>query len=353
MKAIVVGVGIIGATIAFNLSRGGADVTVVTDQSPSATQASFGWINASFYADEVHHRLRVASMAAYGRLTDALPALPIQMNGALWWEDQGDGLTALQDALLELGYPVERLDRVDVAALEPELRGLPNEFLHFPSEGVAEPGALAAALLKASGAHVVTGVRVERIVENNGKVCGVETQMGVMAADNVIVAAGNGAPEILESVDVALPMLVRPGALVTTKPIVGTVSSVLVTPNGEARQLPDGRILASAVASHQSDNTSKVVETAEKIAARVLAWLDPLIGDEALEWDSVSLAYRPVPQDGLPVIGRVGPDGLHVAVMHSGVTLAAITGEAVAAEVLGKGDAFEALLAPYRPSRFQ
>jgi glycine/D-amino acid oxidase-like deaminating enzyme len=39
--------------------------------------------------------------------------------------------------------------------------------------------------------------------------------------------------------------------------------------------------------------------------------------------------------------------------MHSGVTLAAITGEAVAAEVLDHGDSFNALLAPYRPSRFQ
>ncbi|AKS46188.1 Glycine/D-amino acid oxidase [Octadecabacter temperatus] len=353
MKVIVVGAGIIGATIAYNLSRDGADVTVVTDQSPSATQASFGWINASFYADEVHHRLRVTSMAAYGRLMDTLPSLPIQMNGALWWEEQGDGLTALQDALLTLGYPVERLDSVDVSALEPELRGLPDVFLRFPSEGDAEPDALAAALLKASGAHVVTGVRVKRIIENNGMVCGVETQMGIMAANKVIVAAGNGAPEILASVDVALPMLVRPGALVATKPISGKVSSVLVTPNGEARQLPDGRILASAVASHQSDSSDKVIENAVEIAVRVLAWLDPLIGDERLEWDCVSLAYRPVPEDGLPVIGRVGLDGLYVAVMHSGVTLAAITGEAIAADVLGKGDAFDALLAPYRPSRFQ
>ena len=59
-----------------------------------------------------------------------------------------------------------------------------------------------------------------------------------------------------------------------------------------------------------------------------------------------------MPEDGLPVIGEVGPKGLHVAVMHSGVTLAAITGEAVSAEIMEQGG-YDGLLAPYRPQRFQ
>ena len=353
MKVIVIGAGIIGASIAYNLARGGADVTVITDNSPIATEASFGWINASFYADEAHHHLRVAGIAAYGRLAKVLPELPIQMNGALWWEKQGDGLSKMRDTLVALGYPVESVNRQAAQDIEPELRGLPDEVLLFPSEGVAEAGALAAALLKASGARVVSGVRVSGIVQKDGRVHGVETQMGNMSAEKIIVAAGNGAPDILASVDVALPMLIRPGAMVTTTPIAKKVSSVLVTPNGEARQLPDGRLMASAVANHQNDSSGEVFETADEIGERVLAWLDPLISDETLEWDSVTLAYRPVPQDGLPVIGQIGPVGLHVAVLHSGVTLAGIVGEAMAAEVLETGSAFDRMLAPYRPSRFQ
>jgi glycine/D-amino acid oxidase-like deaminating enzyme len=118
------------------------------------------------------------------------------------------------------------------------------------------------------------------------------------------------------------------------------------------RQLPDGRILASAVANHQGDNATDVTERPKDIAARVLRWLDPLVADATLDWDRVALACRPMPEDGLPVIGVAGPTGLHLAVMHSGVTLAAITGEAVAAEVLGQGAEYGPLLAPYRPSRF-
>lgn len=353
MKVIIVGAGIIGATIAYHLTKNGVDVTVVTDSTPGATEASFGWINASFYADEAHHRLRVEGMEAYARLIKAEPNLPIQMKGALWWEEQGSGLSKMRHQLEALGYPVEELDNQAAAKMEPELRGLPDELLLFPTEGVAEASELGAALLAASGARVVSGVRVSSIATKDNVVCGIETLMGLMAADKVIVAAGNGAPEILGSVDVALPMLVRPGAMVTTKPISGKISSVLVTPHGEVRQLPDGRVMASAVANHQGDSSSEVSETADEIGLRVLSWLDPLISGPTLEWDRVTLAYRPVPQDGLPVIGKIGPEGLHVAVMHSGVTLAAITGEAVAAEVLDHGDSFNALLAPYRPSRFQ
>jgi glycine/D-amino acid oxidase-like deaminating enzyme len=254
--------------------------------------------------------------------------------------------------LAALGYPVAHLSHREAQALEPDVRGLPSDILQFPDEGAADAGAVAAALLTASGAQAVSGVQVLGIAQNAGTVCGVETTVGRIEAPRVVVAAGTGSPDILSSVAVKLPMLVRPGVLVTTKPVAVKIAHVLVTPHGEVRQLPDGRILASAVANHQGDNATDVTERPEDIAARVLRWLDPLVADATLDWDRVALACRPMPEDGLPVIGVAGPTGLHLAVMHSGVTLAAITGEAVAAEVLGQGAEYGPLLAPYRPSRF-
>jgi glycine/D-amino acid oxidase-like deaminating enzyme len=255
--------------------------------------------------------------------------------------------------LAALGYPVAHLSHREAQALEPDVRGLPSDLLQFPDEGAADAGAVAAALLTASGAKVVSGVQVLGIAQKAGTVCGVETTVGRIEAPRVVVAAGTGSPDVLSSDAVKLPMLVRPGVLVTTKPVAVKIAHVLVTQHGEVRQLPDGRILASAVANHQGDNATEVTERPEDIAARVLRWLDPMVAGAALDWDRVALAYRPMPADGLPVIGAAGPTGLHIAVMHSGVTLAAIAGEAVAAEVLGQGAEYHALLAPYRPSRFQ
>ena len=49
MKTIVVGSGIIGASVAYHLAVRGAEVTVVTGGRPGgiATAASFAWINAA------------------------------------------------------------------------------------------------------------------------------------------------------------------------------------------------------------------------------------------------------------------------------------------------------------------
>ena len=353
MKTIVVGAGIIGASIAWHLSRSGAEVVVIDGGAAGASSQSFGWINASFYADAAHHRLRVAGIAAYGRLMAVQPDLAIQMSGALCWEEQGTALHKPKADLSALGYPVAHLSRREAQALEPDVRGLPGDLLQFPDEGAVDAGAVAAALLKASVARVVSGTQVLGVVQKDGAVCGVETTVGLIEGQRVVVAAGTGSPDILSSVAVKLPMLVRPGVLVTTKPVAVRIAHVLVTPHGEVRQLPDGRLLASAVAKHQGDDASEVTEQAEVIAARVLHWLDPMIAGATVDWDRVALAYRPMPADGLPVIGASGPTGLHIAVMHSGVTLAAIVGEAVAVEVLGQGAEYHALLAPYRPGRFQ
>ena len=47
------------------------------------------------------------------------------------------------------------------------------------------------------------------------------------------------------------------------------------------------------------------------------------------------MGWRPIPQDGLPIVGFLpGIGGLYVSVMHSGVTLAAAVGRFAAAEIL-------------------
>jgi glycine/D-amino acid oxidase-like deaminating enzyme len=70
------------------------------------------------------------------------------------------------------------------------------------------------------------------------------------------------------------------------------------------------------------------------------------------EVESVSLCWRPMPQDEYPILGFApGSTSLYVTVTHSGVTLAPIIGELAAIELLDgvKVD----LLAPYRLERFK
>ncbi|MDA4630152.1 FAD-dependent oxidoreductase, partial [Escherichia coli] len=68
---IVVGAGIIGASIAWHLARQGAAVTVVAEQSGGvATPASFAWINASWGNPEFYFRFRRYAMEGWQRLHD-------------------------------------------------------------------------------------------------------------------------------------------------------------------------------------------------------------------------------------------------------------------------------------------
>lgn len=98
-----------------------------------------------------------------------------------------------------------------------------------------------------------------------------------------------------------------------------------------------------------------VTKPLDSIAEKAEETLRDLLYADELRVDQAGLAYRPVPQDGLPVIGAAGPAGLYVTVMHSGITLAAITAEIVAAEIEEgpRNNHLSDLVDLFRPDRFQ
>jgi len=70
-----------------------------------------------------------------------------------------------------------------------------------------------------------------------------------------------------------------------------------------------------------------------------------------VELVNVRVGRRPMPADGSPVIGPIPRvEGAYLAVMHSGVTLAATVGRLVATEITNGVTAAE--LRGLQPSRF-
>lgn len=351
---IIVGAGIIGAAAAYALQSGGARVTIVDAGGETATTASFGWINASFFHDEAHFRLREEGIVAWHRLSDRLK-LPLDWQGTLCWEETGAAFDQQRDQLRGLGYDVTEIGPDHFARLEPHVATPPERALQFQQEGAADSPVVAQALMNAAvaaGAQRLRGLRVRELVEQGGRITGIRTEAGVTTADQVLVAAGTGTAALMAAVGVPLPMLHRPALVMRTRPVPPVLNHVLVSELGELRQLPDGTLLMPAAVSHQGDASDPLAEPLDVTAQRVLERLRALLPGVALDWQELTLAFRPVPQDGLPVIGSVR-DGLHVACMHSGVTLGALAGEVVAQEMLeGVSNRSGALLAPYRPGRF-
>ena len=67
--------------------------------------------------------------------------------------------------------------------------------------------------------------------------------------------------------------------------------------------------------------------------------------------EKISIGWRPLPKDRIPIIGRHNKiDGVYVSMMHSGISLAAIVSKLVCEEILENKSI--PLLDDFRPSRF-
>lgn len=348
-SVLIIGAGIIGASLAFHLARHGASVTVLESAAPAsaASGRSFGWINASFYETEVHHHLRVEAMAAHHRLAALLPDHAPNWQGTLWFEEEGAGFDRMAAELAALGYPATPITRAEIARIEPHLTNPAAQALHLSDEGSVDPVAVTRALLAASGAKVLSGIAAKSLIESNGQILGVRSPIGPFKADHTVIAAGIASPALLATIGLDLPMLTRPGIMVYTKPVAWRTHHILVTPDQEIRQDASGAILAPGIVNHQADASESIANPAA-MAEATLHRLRARFNAPDLELDRFALGFRPVPADGLPLIGAVQP-GLSLAVMHSGVTLSALAGEFLSDEIAGHGD--YDLLADFRPNR--
>ncbi len=349
-RTLIIGAGITGAALAFHLARRGMPATIVTTHAEGglASAASFGWLNASVYLSHPHFHLRREGLAAHRRLTGALPDLPTTWQGCLWYETTGAALDETASDLADLGYRVERLSRAQVAARLPALGPVPETALFLPEEGVADPADLARALIAASGAQVIRAT-VVALTQAQGRATGVLTDLGPLSADQVILATGTGTPALLTPLGQPLPMLQRPGLMIATTPLPPVCPVLLVTPDQEVRQDSEGRLIAPATAGHQSDHATTLGAFPIVVTA-TLQRLRALFPGQEIRFARQAMALRPVPADGLPVVGPGPVEGLWIAVMHSGATLAPVVAELLAAEITGSPES--PLLAEFRPKRF-
>ncbi|TPK65233.1 FAD-binding oxidoreductase [Mesorhizobium sp. B2-4-15] len=350
-QVIVIGAGIIGASIAWHLTKSGARVTVIADSAAGgvATPNSFAWINASWGNPEPYFRLRTRAMAEWTRLAQDLPGLPLNWCGGLCWDLSAADLETYAEEHSSWGYGIERVDRAAAARIEPNLTELPDFALHVAQEGVAEPVATTKALLadaERRGARILTST-VTALVQSNGRITGVDTSHGLIAADEVVIAAGVGSPDIAATAGISLPIETPPGLIVHSRPYKKLLNGLVLAGRLHMRQTAEGRIIAGSDFGGADPGVD-----AEVTARELFAVMKAMLRDsEGLELDFHTVGYRPTPIDGFPIIGRAeGMDGLYVAVTHSGITLAPAVGLFASQEILG-GER-DPLLAPYGLGRF-
>ncbi|HEU5470739.1 MAG TPA: FAD-binding oxidoreductase [Actinophytocola sp.] len=314
---VVVGAGIVGASVAYHAARAGAVVTLVDAGRPGAgvTADSFAWIGAAGVRTGPAAGLRVTATQEYRRLEAELPGLPVTWSGSLSW--------GAADTAPQAGPGQEIVDAATVASLEPTLRRPPDRAVWAPGDGAADPVGVTERLVagaRAHGAQVhphtpITALRRDAA----GRVAGVETAAGPLAGATVVLAAGAATAALAAPLRIRVPVETSPATLFRLRAPTGLVRTVVHNRDFDLRQIAPDRLHAAA-------------DSPERTLAAIRSTFR---GTANIELLSTRVGLRPMPADGAPIIGPV-PDvpGLYLAVTHSAVTLAPAVGHLVARELV-------------------
>ncbi|HCD6622919.1 TPA: FAD-binding oxidoreductase [Pseudomonas aeruginosa] len=340
-RIVIVGAGIVGASLAYHLARRGFPVTVVERDRPGrgGTAQSFAWINASA-GDPPLSGLRSHAVADYRRLEAELGQSFVHWHGALC---HGVPLSARQ---LASG---ESLERAQIAQREPDWLEPPEQARFFAEEGAFDAVALVHLLLQRArhyGARILEETEVLGFRYDGGALRGVLSSAGPIAASAVLVAAGVGALGLLETLGVRLPLASSPCLLLRLRTPRQLVRGLISNERMEVRQAGPGILLA--VEDYLEDSGARGPQA---IAEQTLESLRGVFRDgEEIALERVEVGRRPMPRDGLPLIGFC-PDhpGVYLALMHAAATLAATLGRLVAEEFASGREAAE--LSAFRPTR--
>jgi len=218
---VVVGAGIVGCAIAYELARRGASVELIDDRGPGmgATQASAGMLAPFNEAPDGGPLLDIAARSLglfdtfVGRVAhDTGVALNYHRTGTLEIASDADGLSRLERTktmLDQRGVEAEWLDGASVRDREPALTASVAGGLFIPVHGYIGVGELTRALAAGArrhGARIIEHGRVQRIEARRDEMA-VVTDRGALAGDSVVLAAGSWSGQIeIEGVAQRLPV---------------------------------------------------------------------------------------------------------------------------------------------------
>jgi|HubBroStandDraft_1064217.scaffolds.fasta_scaffold144223_2 glycine/D-amino acid oxidase-like deaminating enzyme len=364
-RMIVIGAGVMGASVAYRLAQAGAAVTVLEAGrvGGGTSGVSFAWTNAHRKPPKSYHDLNVGGMKAHAALRDEFGATPWwHGGGSLEWEPEADRAAQRQNVeqLQSWGYAAEWIDHKQLQDLEPDIDLATVDdapIAYFPDEGWLDPVLYAHAMLSAArrrhNAQVICGARVVDLAMTGDRVHGVRTADGTLhEADMVVNCAGRWTNDAVREAGLHLPLAPTVGFLVFTPPVASSLARVVRTSVIDARPDGAGRLIlhwnpTDATLSIDSKLSPSMPE-ARDLAQRARRLL-PAIGN--VEPEAVRIAIRPIPSDQKSAVGPLPRvSGYYLAITHSAVTMSPFLGAAVADEVVRAKQRPE--LADFRPARF-
>lgn len=366
MDVIVVGAGVVGCAVAFELASRGRRVLVLDMRRPGggASKASAGilapWV-------EGHHApalraLGLRSLGVYESFIDRVTAasgiaVEFRRIGTLEVAVAAADVARLRDAAATAeaaGVAVEWLEGDAARALEPALGAHVVGALRIPSHAVVNVPALTAASAAAArtlGATVHDGVTVTGLAGDDDGVV-IRTTEGELRAPQAVLAAGSWSGALAPAG--AVPAPVRPvrGQLLHLAAPPATLQHVVWGADVYLVPWTDGTIYVGATSEDVGFDERTTAEGTGGLLAAVTTLLPGLREATFVE---ARAGLRPGTPDSLPLVGpsAIVP-GLIYACGHfrNGALLAPLTATLVADVVEGAvSDPALPLLAPSRAGR--
>lgn len=362
VDVVVAGAGIIGAAIAKELSGKGLSVALIDVQEPGA--GTSGKCDGNILVQTKLHEPELLvtrkSIARYREWAEELPgAIHFEQQGSMVFFTDEEQVRAGRErhALLQgLGVASELVTAEELREREPAVDGETLGGLDCLEDASVYPPFVVYGLVAAAvrnGAKLVSGARVKRVTTKSGRVTGVETTSGTIAARWVVNAMGIWAKDLEVDSEARIPIVPRQGVLLVTEERPGLIR----------RSITEGAYMTLRGKGTPADPRPKPVFVAEPTfrgniligSSRRFVGLDDSVEPQLLfdiakratmfvsELKNVRIirsfaGLRPWTPDGYPLVGAVEDvDGYVLAAGHEGegIALAPITADIVVQSILG------------------
>ena len=375
-ETLIVGGGIIGASLAFELARAHRSVLLLDRQQPGheASWAAAGTISPAPDQEAIGiAAFGCESYRLYPAFISAIEAASGQSAGfhpegaiELFFEPEGE--TERDERCTQIraaGLSAEPLSLAEARRREPAIGPSARAALWIADEAYLDPRVLTQVALRAAqcaGAEVLAGTEVISLITRNGQCDGVlaartEThqaaELRVRAAErveaqHVLVAAGWRSKEI-GGAELWAPSSPVRGQMAAFGRVPGAPRMILRSKHGYMAPREDGRVVAGSTLEPGALDQHPTAAGLRKIFSAATNMAPALADAPVFEtWAGI----RPDSPDHLPILGATDIHGLFIATGHyrNGMLLAPATAKYLA-EWIVEGR-ISRYLEPFSPMRF-
>lgn len=316
----IIGGGIIGLCTALSLAERGLSVLVCEKGEIAGEQSSrnWGWCRAS-RRDPREIALAAEAVQMWSRMNAVVGAeTGFRQSGILFTSDSEEELDRCE-TWLDAARPYQLTSRMvggtEAAGLLEGLQRPVKGALYTPGDGRAEPqkaGPAIAGALRRMGATVVTRCAVRALDTAGGRVVGIVTERGRVAADAVVLAGGAWSRLFTMPLDLRLPQLKVHATALRTGALDGPEGAAWMSDFAFRKRLDGGYTIANGASNLVSIVPDSFRYLRDFLPALQLEWrslrvrLDGRFREELQEWtpaapDEVSQFERVRVLDPAPI----------------------------------------------------